>query len=236
MTTLTLLYQQYIQTEPNKYVLSKNPKILETTLIDNHDISLMITLNREAKNKMDERDLLYNLREAKQQDREERKRKQEETGKPKKVRIFEELASALPFMKEYKYVGKNTTGKPQNKLNKTENIKNEQYFKREWENKGLVLPSNIQNNCICCKDIRRNFFIFNIYTHRMYIIGSECIRRFGLSNRCKECDATISVDKHLRYDGLCSNCRKTYCAICDKRIYSDKKVCRKCRMPKQPKK
>ena len=210
MTKLSLLYQQYYEPSPCVYKLSKIRKCIDTEMKGGHDITLMLILNREACEKINEDDLLYNLQEVKRQDRIETDRLRNLIKKdiPKQTKIFDDFSAALPFMKEYVYVGKHTLNPHLTENEKKENEKNKIFFNKYWKDKGLQPPLNIQYNCICCKDIVKNYYIFNTKTLRLYIIGSECIKRFQLGHKCQKCKSTMTIDKYLRYDGICKTCNQ----------------------------
>ena len=80
--------------------------------------------------------------------------------------------------------------------------------------------------CVCGEELTRNCWIYNPETNRMKVIGSECIKKFGLEGR--KCCICNSVHKN-RIVNRCNDCRKGLCDGCGKSISEHYKRCYNCK-------
>ena len=80
--------------------------------------------------------------------------------------------------------------------------------------------------CVCGEELTRNCWIYNPEINRMKVIGSECIKKFGLEGR--KCCICNSVHKN-RIVNRCNDCRKGLCDGCGKSISEHYKRCYNCK-------
>ena len=83
-----------------------------------------------------------------------------------------------------------------------------------------------KGKCVCGEELKRNCWIYNPITRRMKVIGSECIKKFGLEGR--KCCICNSVHKN-RIVNRCNDCRIGLCDGCGKSISEHYKRCYNCK-------
>lgn len=82
-----------------------------------------------------------------------------------------------------------------------------------------------KSKCVCGEEITRNCWVYNPKTRRMKVIGSDCIKKFGLEGRkCSVCN----VVHRNRLVNRCNDCRKGLCDICNKKISLKYNKCYRC--------
>lgn len=74
----------------------------------------------------------------------------------------------------------------------------------------LEFEGDGEETCICSTPIQYKYCIENEYSKERLIIGSECIKRWNMNFRCKQCEAHLgNITKRLRTKNfLCPSCTK----------------------------
>jgi hypothetical protein len=83
---------------------------------------------------------------------------------------------------------------------------NNKFFDRNWKNKGIQRPDKT-TRCICSQNnLCENNYIFDITKNRLFVVGSECKKKFGIVPKCEVCNTPIKISVAVNRDMMCVEC------------------------------
>lgn len=181
----------------------------------NHPISLVMNFNVILGNPYDESDLLSEMMEA------------------RKNGTFDDYVNNHPLVLRWVHIGKRTSELNIEEMKGRERNLHD-LFEMIWRPSGLRKLPHLEY-CCCCYGLKSydkleiNHYIFDVETGIQVVIGDDCINRFKIKQRCKDCGTSLTLAKSTKYNMLCKDCQppKT-CIVCFEVIDDNKDVCDMC--------
>lgn len=213
-------YYQYAHNKKNDTYKLIGRIDYEGLIVLDKRASMLLNFNRGLDCPIDEETLFTELANAKES---------------MKTEDFRSFCEQHPLTQRFLYVGQSIETVSTFKTD-AENIKTEkslcysQYFSQYWASKGIQRPEH-SDSCVCSqRNLCDNHFVFDTATSRLFVVGSECKRKFELAPKCKTCGAKLRIDVAVVKGMLCVECwnkKEKSCQVC-KCVITKGKCCDEC--------